>query len=643
MNPTRLHPAGLLLILATGSFPAGATGGPARVVVSVEPDKLLLGDQKQATVRVRVVNLQGSPVDGARIRLRASVGRLEEVAPCGPGEVTAIYRPPERFFPQIAILMAVAAVGPEDTVHGRAVLPLWGRGEARVYSRPRVPVKVSIAGREYGPVTTDRLGVVSVPVEVPPGYRKARAGKRTIELDMPPMKRIGMMAGHERLAADGTQSTVVRVYVVAPLGKPDADAAVEMQAGRGSLDEPRCVDAGVFEARYTPPTKVGDGRVEIAAVVRGERGQRDEIDLALVPGEPAGLELAAEPGIYRAGSGTRVRITARVFDAGGNPAPADLHLGTDLGAVDKPVRTGPGCYQSAYAPPDYFGGKQEVRLRASTATGVRTEAGVTLRPAVPAGIRFDRMPGTVLADGKSATWLVVAPCDAHGNPVPGARVEASASKGDLSIVDTDGDGRTTLVFVPPLLYEQSSALLQVSAGRAHGVVQLDLVAAVHPLAASLRAGYLTNFGNLHAPCFTAELDLHLPFLGRGFFLRGAGGYYFYRSTDEGLDVSSSLHGVAATAALVYRLEPSGSVYLQAALGGGALVLLSSTSLAGDPAVEERTVLPAVTGSVGAGLRAGPGWVNLRLGYLHARSPGSATVSGEAGGLSILAGYELGLF
>ena len=145
-----------------GSVDQTATGGPLDLRV---PKRLILGHHTEAQVSLR------SP-DGVPIALTVSAGSITAPRLGADGVMRATYRPPEQRFPQVAILVAHSEDG---GLLDWAPIQLVGRPLVSARSEPNTPVRVQVAGEEFGPVRTDARGKAELRVLVPPGVSKAQA------------------------------------------------------------------------------------------------------------------------------------------------------------------------------------------------------------------------------------------------------------------------------------------------------------------------------------------------------------------------------------------------------------------------------------------------------------------------------------
>jgi hypothetical protein len=604
----------------------------------------VLGQSKGAVILAWVESSTGSIVQDAVIHLHVNTGKLSKVEKSGPGRVKASYSPPAEFFPQLAVIAAVARTG-AGTVHGWTVLPLWGSGKADVYSRPYASVKVTIGEDVFGPVKADKNGYVSIPVIVPPGIRQAMAGKRKIDLKVPDICRVSAIADQQKLVAGSGFPARMRIYVVDGSGQPAREASVGLETKRGSVSRAEKVAEGVYSAEYRPPARVAGGRAVVTVFLQGDEASRDQVEFHIVPGPPARMALQARPSSYTAGGNQPVSLSVDVFDSAGNPASAELSWQSDIGNVEGTEAAGPGRYRASLSLPDFFGDKKEARIRVLASTEskeIQADTNVELNVAAPKRIQPQEPEEPLEADGRTETKLRISVLDHFGNNVPGMKLSASASEGSVGAV-SEGGGHYQVGYIPPFRRKPGRVRLELSSGELNASMEVELLERVPLLGLSPNVGYLTNFGHLNAPYFSGEVSLNLPFLGRGFFFLVECGYYFSNQEASGQDIVSKLWVLPITGALAYRFRVHDIVHLFAAVGGGAYLTGTSTRVLDQPAIERSTTKGGAQASVGAGVLLGPGRVTLQIRYIYAESSGIEEISGNIGGLAILAGYQLGIF
>src|SRR4051812_32371382 len=130
------------------------------IAIAAEPARLVAGNGVSATLQI-------SAPSSAEVSLWTSTGTVS--SPAGANGIwTAIYTPPAERFPRVALILVTAG-----SERAWLSLPIDGRDDLQLATKPSSRVEVEIADRTFGPVRSDREGHARVPVIVPPGIRSA--------------------------------------------------------------------------------------------------------------------------------------------------------------------------------------------------------------------------------------------------------------------------------------------------------------------------------------------------------------------------------------------------------------------------------------------------------------------------------------
>ncbi|AKQ66307.1 hypothetical protein A176_003219 [Myxococcus hansupus] len=180
----------LPLLLWWLAMPMASTAATPEARVSWKPERIVLGRDAQVAIEVQVPSGAGS------LHAAASSGTFVSDRVEGGSVRTFQWRPPPVRYPQVAVLLfwmdgASPGAPPWVTV---ARLPLLGQTELDVVTAAGANVDVEVAERRFGPVRANAQGKARVPVEVPPGVRRARVlatrdtlrTDATVPLDAPP-------------------------------------------------------------------------------------------------------------------------------------------------------------------------------------------------------------------------------------------------------------------------------------------------------------------------------------------------------------------------------------------------------------------------------------------------------------------------
>ena len=192
-------------------------------------------------------------------------------------------------------------------------------------------VTMQVGDRQFGPVVADRQGHVEIPIDVPPGVRKAEAravdksgGVRAAEVDLqlPPFPRVLVLA---------PTSLEVGTFTEIVVGALD-DNGAPVPAGRltlatsAGLAHPRGGPPGEARFLFEAPVRVGAGAVALTAVAASadaaQGGGRAELVIPLHPAPPSQLSISASDRWLIVGDPRPISLSISSRDRFGNPASA---------------------------------------------------------------------------------------------------------------------------------------------------------------------------------------------------------------------------------------------------------------------------------------------------------------------------------
>jgi hypothetical protein len=612
-----------LLFAALATSAAAAT--PA---ISAAPATLRLGEGARATLRV----LAAEPP-----RLVASAGRVEGLRPAGDGAWEAEYVPPAEAYPQVALVAALVDGGCAWTA-----IPLVGSGEAVVRTSPGARIEVTIGEETFGPARADGRGIALVPVRVPPGVTHAVHRGQRIDLGVPPVAHVAVVAAAARVRADEDRVVTLHALAVTPDGRPRAGAPLALAASAGAVSPPAEIAPGVFEARWRLAAGAA-GPVTVAATLGGEEVGARAVVLRDA-GPPARVRVEPDRAALAPGDGA-LRVRARVEDAAGNPVADGAEVAATFGAVSRWEAVGPGAWEGRLDVPASRGGRDALALkvRSGAAEGERV---VALVPGPATGIELEPAGGA-LERRRRRTRLAVAAVDAHGNAVDVGAPAASAGAGALAAPAPIAPGRWALAYRAPGGDRAAVETITVRAGGMERVARFELVPPRREREASARAGLgagrggvrgsaagleLAGLGRLRGALVGAALDASA--LAASWSSRGDAGGRALRV--EGAERAMVLQGSAIGRA---RLGPG---TLGLAAGGGLARVATELTVEAQPGATATAWTPAATAALSYRLRAGPG---LAVGELRAQrifDPGSGAVRGDLDLLTLSVGYAIGL-
>lgn len=614
-------------------------GDEPRIEISITPDRILLGAAQTAEIRIRLTGT------GRRPELSTNVGSIQEAREVEPQLFVATYEPPAVPIPQVAIIVALVS-GPGGGVQTWTTLPLLGKGTAIARTSPGGRITVRIRDEIFGPVIADQDGIARVPVVVPPGVDNAYGGDQAIALGVPRTNHLHAVLDVREISAARQLELPVRIYVVEPDGSPREQAALSLTASRGEITDPVPVNPGYYEARWRlPPRLVGRDRLEVQ--LTDEPESLAVVDLDSKAGLPARLELEVEPAVVIAGANPRLTATARVFDGGDNPVPAELAFSTSFGELAEAVAVEPGIYAVEVRLPAGFDDRERLVVTAETNDGLSGETSVVLKSAPPAVLELAAGPTSIVADGEQALRLQVSARDAFGNRVADVALTTAADPGTVTQTVADTHGATTLTYVPPRSLVPGTATVTAEVGPG---VRLDLAVELLPAPARLvvapRVGLLTNFSRVTSPDLGAEifywLELWSQQVGFGLDVSYALVVRNLSSSPDNVSVEANSHFFCLTGQVAWRHELPSDWALWLEAGGGLSVIASTTTVAGQPSVVAATASPVVVGSGAVGIRLWRGFLFGEIGFRYQGDPGLTNLRGDIPSLTAVVGYRFHL-
>jgi hypothetical protein len=630
---------------------SGKRGVKAMLVLRIDPPKPTVEELRSSgPLKMRVVGplvferqttaeiVMQAP-EGGPPSLVVNVGRIDAPRANDKGLAAAYSLPIERF-PQVAV---VAAVDAQGTVLDWLAMPLHGQPEITAKTEPNAMVTVRVGETDFGPLKADKKGKTTMMVVVPPGVplgtttaadRFGNQKQNPLDLRVPPFPRL--------LAVCSEASGRLLVVAVDAAGKPEAGADLVLTASRGALGPPNPLAPGLYESLVSLPKDVRVGEhLMLDAALRNDPGPKASCDFEARGGQPADVKLTLSSDNYVAGSGAPITVTARVVDSGGRAAYArKIEITADMGEVSAPKPLEPGTFTATWRPPDAHEGKRKafVTARAGEDTVVSAEAGLELRAGRATKLEVDA-GGLLVANGRDSTELRVRALDAHGNPVPGAALEAEARGTVGTFAYDEDDGLYRAVYTAPVVHEPvaDDVVVREPSVDVRAKATLDLAPSLPPFVFGVKAGYAMNFGRIATPYYGADLAARLPLAGERVVLGAEGGFSLIESATGGADTVRStltLAPILGRLAFSVLLEP---IQVNVAAGAGATLVRREVKSESAGEVAESLVVPAYCGRVDLSMGLGPGRLALEGSYRYS-SLSEDRVQGNVGGLVVTAGY-----
>ncbi|HYO66525.1 MAG TPA: hypothetical protein VEU33_10610 [Archangium sp.] len=633
----------LLVGLLVGGWPVLAVGADAArppsggIRIQCEPGHVLLGVHREVEVRIEL------EAEASGLELFASSGEVGPVTQVKPGVFRATYVPPRQRLPLEVILVALAR-GPQGTIDGWLVLPLWGQGEAEVRTRAGAPVTLQVGGQSFGPIIANDKGLARIPMAVPPGVHEAFFGKRRIELGVPPQPFLHAVAERREVRADREETVAIRLYSLKS-GKV-APRPGDFSVSRGTLSAPAGLEPGVFLLQWTVPPGPA-GSLELKGSVTGDRQGAVSVRLEAVAGPARHFEMRVDTEELVASEEVRVAVEVSARDAVGNPARVRLRLESDFAGTGGLTERQPGGYAGVFSLAPRFGTREQVELRlfseeASAPVLTRT---LKLHAAAPARVKVQPLQPMLMADGRSeAVWRISVE-DRFGNPVREPWPEAALARELASTLLSKAPGTYELRYVPPVARVDHVSELEVRVGEVHGRGTLPLLRRRPVLLVAPRVGLVTNLGDVLAPSVGLRLEAwplpQWPALGLlldtgllGFSRTGGTVAPGFTGRNEWLDTT-----VGVGLRTLGEKGPQGWV----AAGPSVARVRSRVAWSDGPVLEEGTWVMGAQSLVGVGLPLGRGQPFLEARFCWFDDPSLRVLRGALWGGGLHVGYRLELF
>ena len=346
----------------------------------------------------------GKAVKNPRFKLSTRAGKVSAVTPAGGGVGTATFQPQRsltggrakikaqlvrprrgkrtfklRLIPGSALNIAMkssvktlAADGESKATITVKVTDDEGQGQENL------PVEVSASAGQTGAVKEEGGGRYSAELVAPLGGAgqteiKAVVGgqEQKLSIDLLAPIPLSINADPPQAVADGKSLVKLEIRAFGPEGAPGA-AEVLLTADRGSVPDRVSLSGTRAAAIFRAPEKTGTARVEVRL-----GAATASVEIPLLPGPPANLELESVIDTILADGEKKLPFVVRVTDKLNNPVKdAQVLLSASVGEVE-PAQLAGEYFQSAYFPPRGTSGTAVVR--AAVSGGLSGEMLVSLR------------------------------------------------------------------------------------------------------------------------------------------------------------------------------------------------------------------------------------------------------------------------
>lgn len=637
--------------------PAGLT-----VSVGIAPERIFAGQPDPAVITLTVKNQVGEPVSGAEIEFFVSVGAVGEFSEEGKGKYSARYFPPKKRFPQVAVIGVRAD---SEGFSGTACLPISLRGRTTIPAETKAnsTVILKVGGQEFGPYESGPQGKFDAPIEVPPGYRNAKAivtdefGNvihKTIDLGIPDTQRIIFRADPPELPADGRSRTQVVFFAADQFGKALGEN-ISLSVQPGKLTRPVRLAPGVYRSTYEPPVRAQPAKARIRAEVKGDSFEVG--DISLTPGvRPFLLSFDVEtPELVADGEDTSV-LTLVYRDVYGRGVPeGNISLTASQGKVSEAEDRGDGYYTAIFTAPDQIGPSDKVVIEAvgeeeprkeEWAEFLRAKTSVHLKAGPPEKIELNSLHRTLMADGESTAVISAIIIDKTGNPVSGERFQVDSEHGFIGEVEEEVEGKYQFAYTAPKLRQYAREKISVAhpEGLYSSSLGLDLIPRLPYYTVGLKGTYLTNFEKISTGGVRIEGGYRLPMMNRQFFAHSEFGYYSERRTYDEVNPGLGEYEVSVYMNVwtirfigLYKFEELGRYIPYAGAGIGVSIVEDRIRSTFQPALKEVAAAFASYTAAGIEMELWLGKAFLELGYEYSWLSDDDGVKGNIGGLMLSLG------
>ncbi len=610
------------------------------IKISMTPSHVVLGEHETADVFVNV-SAQGGPIQCETIRIHSNTGELSPLENIGDGRYKSTLDMPDDFFPRFAL---VAAVGTCNGVpaEGHTVIPLYGTGEVEVKAKPFSEVTLKIADQTFGPKRTNERGKTSIPIVVSPGHSVGIVGNKTVDLKLPQVNRVVAIANRTEIMAGDKGRTIIWIFAINQKGDPLEDGHISISTNKGHTTAAQYISAGVYKTYYTGPTVIGDKKGAIQLSIKGDPTSKDTIAFDFKPGKPANVQIRTAAPFFRAGETETVHVSVAVVDQYGNPTGDPVTLESDFGSLTPLVRNDQGTYNSVLTVPNFFEGRQSLLLFA-TGNGERrpfvAEQHFPLKAGSPTKINILQPSKPIPADGRTPYLITIEVLDEFGNPVVGAPLFLTASKGTIPNTVTT-TRKTKVPYTPPLGPGSDKCRLEASVLDISEKATVSLTDRTYLLAATVRAGYINNLANLSTFHWSVSLEQNIWFIVSGLYLSVDIGHHFSSDHLKEEAIKSNFHGFSLHGMLGYRKRFLPVLYLSASAGVGTHIILNRTIFNNNTVISESAAQFSYQFAAELGYWLGPGHVVVQVGFGVSEPSRINGLEGNTSGMTIMIGYRM---
>ncbi len=662
---------------AGASIAPEAIGGEAEesLTLEVDPSVIVLGETREAVLTLSTSGDSGDkPLQGS-----VNVGTLGEIEEIEPGLHRIVYTPPDRRFPQTAIVALWRDTGPDAPLFFFR-LPLVGTARVPIQTRSGASVTVEVEGESFGPFEADRAGRVEARLKVPPGVRlgtvtavgtDGQATSQKLDLGSPPFNRLTLAAVPSAVPADGVSEARIHLFHDSHgVGEVSADR-IRIKASEGLVSEILHRGGPLYQASFTAPLGMTPGEVSLGASVQNDRASTASVSLRVMPQSIADIAVAASVSQLVADGMSSAKLAVSVTDGLGIGIE-----GLDIEAIVQPEHLdaetrleeiGGGEYSVEVLParfdPPADAKQALIRVRAGEEFG---QAELLVLPWEVASIRVEPELIRLTAQGRSAAMIRVRAFDSHDRPLDHLLPRLEASAGTIGSSERAEEGGYVARYLSPVWSYRVRATgrasppvrdetIRIVVGNKEAEAVVRLTAGVREAwipktFLELGGGYRSNIDHLAGAQGSLHAGVHLISerrfsLGGGFWLgpslqRGEWEVVGFGEDDGWAEATLMSVPILATCSGQFRPDPWGIGFEG---GAGLMMVPGQLELARGEDVSVDGVLPAWGARLWIGRYAGAGHLTLAITYVHAlqeRGRDRPDVTGQLGGFGGSLGYRI---
>ena len=418
------------------------------ISISTPLSTIILSEQK--TPIPIDITVQGPRADQAKLRFKASSGKVKKVKNLGKGNYRAEYIPYKKNRAPKNVLISVSDQNNPQELYGSTVLPMYSKINLPVDAPAGTEVMLDIAGKKTPAIKVDANGKAVFDVLVPPNIRTATLltqgdleRKDEIDLNIPEQRSLVFIPPPRNIPAN----TPIKVYFFAvdDLGKPTSSREVNLSVNLGSISPPKHLKDGIYESIYTPDFTNKRTKVTI----RADDNKKTKYSFYVDAQQPQKLILKPKVSSLDA-SETLFNLEAQLF--GDRLAPLSerkLHIessAADLKKID-------------FLPFGNYNTTVETTLDSNLSLITHVHDDVSKNPATGFVVDAQNLRFSPLS---APFKLVVVSHDHFGSPVGDVPFSVSVKKGDVQLSESKGTNK------------QGFSYITVTPGEKEGPITLEI-------------------------------------------------------------------------------------------------------------------------------------------------------------------------